>query len=62
MKVILSKERTTPLEGSLGTEKEYYGLKKIRACSPEMQNVWAGAAAIFFGIFTANAVRLSKKT
>lgn len=57
MKAILNKERSTRLEGSFGTEKEYYGLKRIRARSPETQNVW-----LFFGIFTANAVRMAKRT
>lgn len=56
MKTILNKERSTRLEGSLGTEKEHYGLKRIRARSPETQIVW-----LYFGIFTANAVRLAKK-
>lgn len=56
MKAILNKERGTRLEGSFGTEKEHYGLKRIRARSPETQYVW-----LFFGIFTANAVRLAKR-
>lgn len=56
MKAILNKERSTRLEGSFGTEKEHYGLKRIRARSPKTQNVW-----LFFGIFTANAVRMAKK-
>ena len=57
MKAILNKERSTRLEGSFGTEKEHYGLKRIRARSPETQIVW-----LFFGIFTANAVRMAKRT
>lgn len=57
MKAILNKERSTRLEGSFGIEKEHYGLKRIRARSPETQNVW-----LFFGIFTANAVRMAQKT
>jgi len=56
MKTILNKERSTRVEGSFVTEKEHYGLKRIRARSPETQNVW-----LFFGIFTANAVRLAKR-
>ncbi len=28
---MLRKERATRMEGSFGTEKEHYGLKKIRA-------------------------------
>ncbi|RFS17226.1 transposase [Emticicia sp. C21] len=57
MKAILNKERSTLLEGSFGTEKEHYGLKRIRARTPNTQNVW-----LYFGIFTANVVRLSKRT
>ena len=52
MKAILNKERSTRLEGPFGTEKEHYGLKRIRARTPYTRNVWAGAAAIYFGIFT----------
>lgn len=57
MKAILNKERSTRLEGSFGTEKEHYGLKRIRARSTETQNVW-----LFFGIFTANVVKMAKRT
>lgn len=56
LKSILSVERGTRLEGSFGTEKESYGLRKIKAKTSETQIVW-----MFFGIFTANAVRLSKR-
>ncbi|MCP9769356.1 DDE transposase, partial [Lacihabitans sp. LS3-19] len=56
VKTILSIERGTRLEGSFGTEKENYGLRKIKAKTPETQIVW-----MFFGIFTANVVRLSKR-
>ena len=56
VKNILSIERGTRLEGSFGTEKENYSLRKIKAKTPETQIVW-----MFFGIFTANVVRLSKR-
>lgn len=56
MKAVLNKKRSTHLEGSSGTEKEHYGIKRIRARSPETQNVW-----LSFGIFTANAVRMAKR-
>jgi hypothetical protein len=56
VKSILSVERGTRLEGSFGTEKENYGLRKIKAKTSETQIVW-----MFFGIFTANVVRLSKR-
>lgn len=56
LKSILSVERGTRLEGSFGTEKENYCLRKIKAKTSETQIVW-----MFFGIFTANVVRLSKR-
>ena len=56
LKSILSVERGTRLEGSFGTEKENYGLRKIKAKTSETQIVW-----MFFGIFTANVVGLSKR-
>lgn len=56
IKAILSKERSTRLEGSFGTEKEHYGLRKIRARTAQTQVTW-----MFFGIFTANAVLMAKR-
>ncbi len=56
IKAMLNKERATRLEGSFGTEKEHYGLKRIRAATQETQIVW-----LYFGIFTANVVRLAKR-
>ena len=56
MRSILSKERATRLEGSFGTEKEHYGLKKIRARAKHTEILW-----IFFGIHTVNAVNISKR-
>jgi hypothetical protein len=44
------------MEGFFGTEKENYSLRKIKAKISETQMVW-----MFFGIFTANVVRLSKR-
>lgn len=52
----LSKERATRLEGSFGTEKEHYNLRKIKARTKETEILW-----ILFGIHTANAVRLTRK-
>lgn len=52
----LSKERATRLEGSFGTEKEHYNLRKIKARTKETEILW-----ILFGIHTANGVRISKK-
>jgi hypothetical protein len=52
----LRKERATRMEGSFGTEKEYYGLKKIKARTELNEILW-----IFFGVHTANAVRIAKR-
>lgn len=53
---ILTKERATRMEGSFGTEKEYYGLQKIKARTKQNEILW-----IFFGVHTANAVRIAKR-
>jgi hypothetical protein len=53
---VLRKERATRMEGSFGTEKEYYGLQRIKARTKETEILW-----IFFGVHTANAVRIAKK-
>lgn len=53
---VLRKERATRMEGSFGTEKEHYGLKKIRAMTQLNEQLW-----IFFGVHTANAVRIAQK-
>jgi hypothetical protein len=52
----LRKERTIRMEGSFGTEKEFYGLKKIKARTELNEILW-----IFFGVHTANAVRIAKR-
>lgn len=56
MSSILAKERATRMEGSFGTEKEHYSLEKIKAKTIENEKLW-----IFFGVHTANAVRMVKK-
>ena len=56
MRSILSKERSTRLEGSFGTEKQHYGLHKVKARTKATEILW-----IFFGIHTANAVRMVDK-
>ena len=56
MRSLLSKERSTRLEGSFGTEKQHYGLQKIKARTKQTEILW-----IFFGIHTANAVRMIDK-
>jgi len=52
----LRKERATRMEGSFGTEKQHYGLNKIRARTKLNEMLW-----IFFGVHTANAVRIAKR-
>jgi len=56
MRAILSKERSTRLEGSFGTEKRHYLFGRVRARLETTEIAW-----IFFSIHTANAVRMSKK-
>jgi hypothetical protein len=56
MASLLRKERATRMEGSFGTEKEYYGLQRIKAKTKENELLW-----IFFGVHTANAVRIAKR-
>ena len=56
MASVLRKERATRMEGSFGTEKEYYGLQKIKARTMRNEMLW-----MFFGVHTANAVRIAKR-
>lgn len=56
MASLLRKERATRMEGSFGTEKEYYGLQRIKARTMRNEMLW-----IFFGVHTANAVRIAKR-
>lgn len=52
----LRKERTTRMEGSFGTEKRHYSLDRIKARTEKNEILW-----IFFGVHTANAVRIAKR-
>lgn len=52
----LQKERATRMEGSFGTEKEHYGLQRIKARTRQNEVLW-----IFFGVHMANAVRIGKR-
>ena len=56
MRNLLNRERSTRLEGSFGTEKQHYSLDKIKARTKPTETLW-----IFFGIHTANAVRMISK-
>ena len=52
----LSKERTTRLEGSFGTQKQHYSLSRIKARNRKTEILW-----IFFRIHTANAILMIEK-
>jgi hypothetical protein len=52
----LRKERATRMEGSFGTEKQHYSLDKIKARTLLNEILW-----IFFGVHTANAVKIAKR-
>ena len=52
----LRKERASRMEGSFGTEKQHYSLDKIKARTNLNEILW-----IFFGVHTANAVRIAKR-
>jgi hypothetical protein len=56
MRSLLNRERSTRLEGSFGTEKQHYSLDKVKARTKHTEILW-----IFFGIHTANAVRMIPK-
>lgn len=56
MREELGRARATILEGSFGNEKNHYGLRKIKGRSKFTEIAW-----IFFGIHTANAVKMVKK-
>ena len=56
MRNLLNRERSTRLEGSFGTEKQHYSLDKVKARTKQTEILW-----IFFGIHTANAVRMITK-
>ncbi len=56
LRKIISKERSTRLEGSFGREKEHYHLKKVKARTKKNEILW-----IFFGIHTANALEIGRR-
>lgn len=56
LKRILSTLRNTYLEGSFGTEKDFYGLRKIKAKREHTERVW-----VYMGVLTANLVRMAAK-
>jgi len=53
---MITKERACRLEGSFGTDKEYFLLNKIKARTKETEILW-----IFIGIHTSNALNIGKR-
>jgi len=53
---MITKERATRLEGSFGTDKEYFLLKRIKARTKQTEILW-----IFFGIHTSNGLQIGKR-
>ena len=52
----LARVRATAMEGSFGTQKEHYDLKKVKARTKLTEILY-----IFFGIHTANVVQLADR-
>lgn len=55
-RIELARKRATRMEGSFGVEKRHYGLTRIKARTELSEKLW-----IFFGIHTANALRMIPK-
>ena len=56
LRTALSKARATMLEGSYGNDKNHYGLHKVKARNEKTEVAW-----IFFGMMTANALKIAKR-
>lgn len=56
LRSIIANQRATVMEGAFGTHKTAYGLSKLKAKGPKNEMLW-----VFFGVMTANAVKLSKR-
>ena len=52
----LARARATKMEGSFGTQKEHYDLRRVKARKKKTEILY-----IFFGIHTANVVQLAKR-
>lgn len=52
----IGRARATILEGSYGNDKNHYGLKKVKARNEVTEKAW-----IFFGMMTANAVKVANR-
>ena len=44
------------MEGSFGTEKNHYGLNRVKARTEKTEILW-----IFFGVMTSNAVKIAER-
>ena len=53
---MIRKERVSRLEGSFGTDKEHFLLKRIGARTKLTEILW-----IFFGIHTSNALNIGRR-
>ena len=52
----LARVRATAMEGSFGTQKEHYDLRRVKARTKRTEILY-----IFFGIHTANVVQLADR-
>ena len=52
----ITKERASRLEGSFGTDKEHFLLKKVLARTKQTEILW-----IFMGIHTSNALKIGRR-
>ena len=52
----LARVRATAMEGAFGTQKEHYGLRRVKARKKDTEILY-----IFFGIHTANVVLLTER-
>ncbi|UKJ08729.1 transposase [Solitalea lacus] len=56
LRALLNKERSTRLEGSFGTEKNHYDLRRIKARNQANETLW-----MFFGVMTAVVRMVTKR-
>ncbi len=56
MRLEITKERVSRLEGSFGKDKECYHLRKIKARTKQNEILW-----IFFGIHVGNALEIGRR-
>jgi len=52
----ITKQRASAMEGSFGTDKEHFLLKRIKARTQATERLW-----IFFGIHTSNALKIGRR-